>query len=39
MKMNLGSLRSQLIGMMACWNIGMFGLGDWGNGEMGYWGG
>jgi hypothetical protein len=34
----LSSLRSQLIGMMECWNIGMLGLEDWGNGVLGCWG-
>jgi hypothetical protein len=33
-----GSLRSQLIGMMECWNIGMLGLEDWGSRVVGYWG-
>ena len=32
--LELSSLRSQLIGMMECWNIGMLGLEDWENGVL-----
>ena len=37
-KLELSSLRSQLIGMMECWNIGMLGLKDWEHGRMVAWG-
>jgi hypothetical protein len=33
-KNEFGSLRSQLIGMMECWNIGMSGLENQGIGEI-----